>query len=221
MTKEKNTKNHVLIKGFFLMLMISSLSLSAFAQSTHLETVKRIDAERNQRAAMQAAIEDSESAKQLKLLVDSGNYKAILAAAETRDPTLLPYLRILASDKEKRMRRQSAAFYAHVALAKFAESGTFDEILSELARKDNRWIREAAIFKLALIGSKESFRLLLALLDDHSYIPSEAIDLPAISVSRTVMSSLAQTVDCPPESSMRFSVDAWKAWFERNRHLID
>lgn len=75
--------------------------------------------------------------------------------------------------------------------------------------------------KLGLIASKEAYRILYGLLDDHTRPPSEAKDMFYPTRSVATMSVLAITVKDPPTGRDRNSVEAWKTWFERNRHLID
>ena len=222
MTNKETTERYMLNKAIVWFLAILILSLTALAQATHEETVKRKELARKQKAEMQMAIQDSESAKRLKLLVDSGNSKSILEASETRDQSLLPYLRIIASNEDQRTRRESAAFYAHIALARFEESGIFDEILREID-SDNNAVQDAGISKLTLISSKAAYRRLFKLLDDFKDRQSSDgnPDIAWGSKSRATMSFLSQTVANPPTGRDRYNVEAWKAWFAKNKHLID
>lgn len=106
-----------------------------------------------------------------------------------------------------------------VALVKLGEDEYYQRILLEI-RSDEPSFRVRAIRKLAQIKSKESYRKLYELLDDTSG-SKQGSDYVIAPLNHYVMESLLQTVEDPPTGSKRYDPEVWKAWFEKNRHLIE
>lgn len=202
-------------------MALAVMSVGVYAQPDHAESMRRQEINRQKEAALKAAAGMSETANALKVKVDQGKSGVILEAVNSGDKSLIPYLKLLASDSRARSRNGSAAFEAHVGLAILGDDEAFAQILEEVGKKDSHRVLASAHAKLALIGSKESYRILYEALDDHTNEPSEASDMFFSTVSHGVMSLLAKTVKNPPTGKDKYSVDAWKAWFERNRHLIE
>ena len=209
-------------KTAFIFMGVVLIAISTNAQPDYLEQLRRQELKKQQEVALQLAADTSVTAKVLKAKVDACESGAILAAAESMDTTLIPYLKLLAADEERRKRRNSVAFEAQVALAKLGDNEAFSQILDELESVKRGQIEgSAVIMKLGLIARKEGYRILYGLLDDQNRPPSEAKDMFYPTRSVATMSVLAITVKDPPTGKDRYSVEAWKTWFERNRHLID
>ncbi len=177
---------------------------------------------RQKEAALQQAAEKSESAMALKAKVDEQKEGVILEAVKTGDRSLTPYLKQLASNETQRSNQNSYAFQAHAALAKLGDENALQEILDEL-KSDNLRVKGSAIAKLALVGSKTAYRKLFELLDDTLHRPTGVGDVYG-SNSRVAMIYLGKTVENPPRlpnGNVERSIPAWKAWFAKNKHLIE
>jgi HEAT repeat protein len=148
----------------------------------------------------------------------------IIEATKTEDPALIPHLKVLASDEKARVIKGSAEFQAHIALAKLGEAFALPEIFAEVDRP-NSLTRSGAIAKLAQIGTREAYHKLYVLLDDSS-VREERIIVDEIirPNSELVMQELCELFsDAPKKKNGVVSYDdaAWKAWFDKNRHLIE
>jgi len=206
--------------GTLLLLIMATV---ATAQDNS-EFERRQQQKQQKESTLQQAVAASASAKALKAKVDAQESDVILEAAKTGDKSLIPYLKLLATGEFKRTIEGSAAFEAHVALVKLGEEEASTEIFAELDSESPR-VQNAAIAKFALVGNKVAYKKLYELLDDIANRSSETTDVAYGSKSRTVMVYLGRTVDNPPllpnGNVNYYDISVWKAWFAKNKHLIE
>jgi HEAT repeat protein len=168
----------------------------------------------------------SPSAKQLKAVVKEGNYDAILAAGKSNDRTLIPYLKTLASKSGSKSLENSAAFKAHVALAELGDEEAIGEILAEVDASDP-YMQDSAMKKLSYIKGQKAFAKLYSLLDDFAERADPNVKSGVVYFPRASMAVLflSQMVENPPTAigvyGTRENVELWKAWFEKNKHLLE
>lgn len=209
---------------FLAIILLLTLTSISFAQGITEEFERRQEQTRQREAALQQAANASPSAKTLKAKVDAQESDVILEAAKTGDQSLKPYLKLLAADKERRSRNGSAAFQAHIALAKLGDKEVLPEIFAELNASEV-WVQDAAIAKLARIGGKEAYRKLYELLDDMTNRDKIIDDDVIRPKAFTVMRQLGEVVENPPRFPngliQDLEVAPWKAWFAKNKHLIE
>ncbi len=198
---------------------------SAFAQDD--SDIKQWREQRRQKeAALQEAADVSESAKALKKKVEQGDRKPILEAGGTGDRTLIPYLKLLAADDKLASRNAtgSEAFYAHAALGKLGDKEALKQIFEGVDAL-NPAAQDASMHKLALIGTKEAYRTLYKLLDDNAPRGGTAPDIGYFPRAQGVMFLLGEIVADPPRLANGnvnvFDANVWKAWFAKNKHLIE
>jgi len=110
-------------------------------------------------------VQPSEAAQHLREAVKHNDHRAILEAGDTGDPTLIPYLRRLASDAEARNNYNRPSYYAHVALAKLGDKDAINQILSDVDNESSA-IQDRGINKLGLLGGEIALKKLYELLDD-------------------------------------------------------
>jgi len=191
----------------------------------------------------------SDSAKALAERVRVGDYQSVLDAGGTGDTSLIPYLKVLAS--------QGKSPWPQMALAKLGEKDYVDEIFAEVDNADPM-VQDRAIEKLVYLGDKTSLRRLYQLLDDATpredpscpkdpvafaeYIkkhPQEQngnlrCDVIFFSRRSTVMhvldGALKNYPDVPPpylendprpEKWQEKRASLWKEWFENHKYLIE
>ena len=181
--------------------------------------------------AMDAIANFSTSLKELSQRGERG--KMIIEAGKTGDRTLIPHLRVLADDKghlggltsyERMPRSQpnSAAFLAHIALAKLGDSNVLPEVFAELESVD-AMTQDAAVAKLGQIGGKEAYRKLFQLLDDtssRSHPPDNPV-IPIAEHAMDVLSDLFSDTPRKPNGMTNYDRADWKTWAAKNKHLID
>lgn len=197
--------------------ILAALAMPAGAQRS--EDVEKLRRHNEQNRQNQAAIDDallrSVTAVAIHKSTGDERIRLLSEAVRTRDLSVIPYLRALIKAN------WDGLFDVDVTLVKLGEMDIFDKIVRD-TRSDVPRDRYTAIAKLAQIKSKDSYRKLYELLDDESF-PKGRVDGDSIlqSTSALVMDQLSITVANPPKGSDRFDKNAWKAWFEKNRHLID
>jgi hypothetical protein len=215
---EKNMK----IKIFLLLVTCFLVTLDVSAQ--HSEMLKREQARmelaRKKRAALDAIAGISPALNALR----ENAVGMIIEATKTKDPALIPHLKVLASDEKWRSMTGTAEFQAHIALAKLGEPFALQEIFSEVDSRDTL-TRSAAVAKLAQIGSVDTYRKLYVLLDDSTVRDDNKSNDEVIRPnSELVMEELGKIFkDVPrrPNGVVLYDTTAWKAWFEKNKHLIE
>ena len=206
---------------FLLSMVVVVTAINLNAQPDYVESMRRQEVKMQREATLQAAADVSDSARALKAKVDAQEYGAILEAVKTQDSSLIPYLKLVASDEAARSRSGSFAFEAHVGLVKLGDAEAFSQILTEFEAENRGLLNGASLMKLGLIANKQAYRLLYTTLDNDFRPSSGARDVFFPTRSVSAMSVLAITVKDPPTAKDTYNVQAWKAWFERNRHLID
>jgi hypothetical protein len=84
-------------------------------------------------------------------------------------------------------------------------------------------LRIVAVEKLARIGTKDAYRKLYDLLDENTVSDPGPTNRDYITppLSWYVMERLMGIVENPPTGPNRYSVEVWKSWFEKNKHLIE
>lgn len=208
-----------------LMILVASFLLSApsFAQDPALGRLIREETEKadRDRAAMNKAMSSSPPARALhERLLQTGLSERDLSPAMAKvisagDRSVIPYLKArLNADYGGRSQIE-------VVLVRLGEKEYVDEAIRELA-SDNFNIQHLALWKLSMFGTREAYRKLYELLDDES--PRGKVGdrhFLVRSWAYMVKDTLAATAEDPPQGADRYSTAAWKAWFEKNRHLID
>ncbi len=209
---------------FLLFAIYTLLTLTAFAQDPEPARIELIENQRQKTAALEAIFELSPATKALRGKANVSMGDLIAEATKTGDPALKPHLKVLARERESRTSIGSAGSQAHIALAKLGDTEAFSEILSEL-NDHEIWVQDTAIAKLARIGSKEAYQKLYQLLDDMTNRDKSVDDLIIRPKAFTVMRKLGEVIDNPPRLPNGLindiEVAPWKAWFAKNKHLID
>jgi len=211
---------------FFANLVLMMLASVTLAQDNSA-LVQRERKEQRAKAALQKAVKDSPAAKALSMKVSAGESGAILEAAATGDQSLIPYLKLLAT-KEFRSSQEGGAVDAHIALIKLGDEEALAQVIAE-TKDSSPSVQDVAIRKLARAGTKKAFQKLYELLDDTAerhpnpilgrdemYSPNNAV---------VAMYELAEVVDNPPVKKNSVpsinDIPLWKAWFDKNKHLIE
>ncbi len=214
-------------KTIFLLFAISMLlTITAFAQDPESSRMarERSAKQRLKTAALEAILELSPAAKALRGKVNVSMGDLIAEATKTGDPALKPHLKVLAVERESRISIGSAGSQAHIALAKLGDMEAFSEILAEL-NDDEIWVQDTAIAKLARIGGKQAYRKLYELLDDMTNRDKSVDDLIIRPKAFMVMRQLGEIIENPPRLPNGLindlEVAPWKAWFAKNKHLIE
>ncbi len=196
-----------------LLLLVATVNIAVAQDNSKYEEWKQQKQQRE--AAFEQTITASPAAKILHEKLEQNvspeeNGKIILAAGKAGDKSVIPYLKLLAVKDP---------FYADVALAQLGENEYYEKILAELNN-----IRYTAISKLVLIGNKAAYKKLYELLNDTS-VPPVSGDILHSSKSEIVMIYLGREVKNPPRlpngNVNTTDVADWKAWFARNKHLIE
>jgi HEAT repeat protein len=209
-------------KIFLLLVTCFFMTLGVSAQDP--DKIKKVEAyfefARKKNAALDAIAGISPALSALR----ENAVGMIIEATKTEDPALIPHLKVLASDEKWRSKTGRAEFQAHIALAKLGEPVALQEIFSEVDSRDYL-IRSAAVAKLAQIGSKDAYRQLYELLDDTTVRDdNKANDVIIYPNSKLVMEELGKIFkDVPrrPNGVVSYDTAAWKAWFEKNKRLIE
>lgn len=206
------------------------LITSALAQDIESERRFRELAEKQRResVALEAIFNIAPNAKALQEQANGNAVNFIAEAAKSGDKALLPHLKVLAADKEARVRKGSAAYEAHIALAKLGDAEVLPEVFNELEVEDPS-VQSTAIAKLVQIGGKEAYRKLYQLLDDlgkpATNQDKSACDVVHIPTAWVVINHLRESVSNPPRDAKgsldHYDTSLWKAWFEKNKHLIE
>lgn len=170
------------------------------------------------RAAMEKSFIDYPQAKDLRDVLMSATTsqdcsQAIYPFVEQNERRIIPYL------KTHLELYNVCKSEINVALVRMGEDEYYQRILSEL-KSDVPVVRVKAIEKLSLLKSKESYRKLYELLDDTSGGKSGS-DYIVRQMNYYVMDRLLRTVENPPTGPTRYDPAVWKAWFEKNKHLIE
>lgn len=79
-------------KTAFIFMGVVLIAISTNAQPVYVEQLRRQELKKQQEVALQLAADTSVTAKALKAKVDACESGAILAAAESMDTSLIPYL---------------------------------------------------------------------------------------------------------------------------------
>lgn len=183
-----------------------------------------------------AQIEENSTVENIKAQVNEGKRDAILEAANTGDIALIPYFKELASNVKARQNSNSAAFFAHIALAKLNDMEAFNEILAEV-NSDDPYKQDSGIIKLGYIGNRDAYKKLYELLDDDEprenplcrkafefeiQKPVSTCDVIFFPRNVTAILALLLTVPDPPTKSRiptPETIQLWKAWFVKNNLL--
>ncbi|MBX3299640.1 MAG: hypothetical protein KF736_09280 [Acidobacteria bacterium] len=212
--------NGNLVRGLILALGLTLFATYGSAQDPEIlrKSQEMNDVARANRAAAEKAFADFPQAEELRRQLNSAASpaaceKAVAPYITQNERRIVPYLNAhLALYRD-------CGIAISVALVKLGDNGHFQVILEELT-SEILGVRTRAIEKLSLIQSKESYRKLYELLDDTSG-GEYGSDFAVLPTNRYVVECLSRTIAYGPKGMDRFSPDAWKAWFERNRHLID
>jgi hypothetical protein len=141
--------------------------------------------------------------------------QAISEIVQANDRSLVPYL------KARLILNNEGWVYIEVALVRLGEREYFDKTVAELKSKDIM-IPYYAVWKLSLLKTKDAYRLLYELLDDETpRVEKQSIDFHVQTLSALVKERLASMADNPPKGIDVYETKAWKAWFARNKHLIE
>jgi len=213
-------------KTIFLVIMLLLVTANVAPAQDNSKFEQMQEAKRQKEVVLQWAADMSSTARELKTKVDAQEVGVILEAAKTGDQSLKPYLKILAANEQRRTNMNSVEFEAHTALAKLGDEEALLQILTELDSKQHPVVRIGAIRKLSFVGSKSAYRKLYELLDDTAPLRDNTShsDVSYVSIAENVMRELARAVDAPPQMSSNrttANVAEWKAWFAKNKHLIE
>ena len=142
------------------------------------------------------------------------------------------------------MIKGTAAFKAHIALAKLGNASALREINEEIDQKDPR-IQDIAIDKLYIVGGKPAFQKLYQLLDDT--VPRDdpaceaslkqlkrkhpeggncdlCCDLIYFTRSEMATWYLSKLANDPPTPRNHLAsskeIPLWKGWFRRHKELL-
>jgi len=213
-------KNKVLLTLFVLLAVTVNIAVA----QDNSEFERRQQQKQQKETTLQQAADISPTAKVLKAKVEQGDEGAILEAAKTGDQSLKPYLKALAADEQRRTNQNSSAFAAHIALAKLRDDEALQQIFAELKSEDFS-VQDSAIAKLALSSQKAAYRKLYELLDDTEPRQSRSSHGFYNTKSVIVMYELGRAVENPPLLANGMVNDryisAWKAWFAKNKHVIE
>lgn len=207
-----------------LILLFAPLLLWApsYAQDPAVGRVIRDKADKYiaDQSAMERAASSSASARALhyrlsKISSESDFTRALDNVVSSGDKSVIPYL------KARLDADHSGKNEIEVALVRLGETEYFDRAVEELSSRDVT-IQNVAIWKLSMFKTKEAYRKLYELLDDESVRDVDGHgDYVVPSLAFMVKDRLASTVQSPPIGGYKYSTTAWKAWFEKNRHLIN
>ena len=148
-------------------------------------------------------------------VVDRERVEILQEAVKTGDRGIIPYL------KARRELGLGPAQHLDLALVALGETQYVDNAIEDL--KSSAYVIQVdAIWRLARFKTKESYRKLYELLDDET---NRATALDTHSIVRTLASvtkdELLATVEDPPKGKDAYDTAAWKAWFAKNKQLIE
>ena len=142
--------------------------------------------------------------------------KILQEAVKTGDRSIVPYL------NARWEMGLGPAQHLDIALVALGETQYVDKTIEDLKSEDAA-IRYYAVWRLARFNTKESYRKLYELLDDDASRDDHrgADDYVIMPMSWVTMEILRSTVKGPPRGKDAADRAAWKAWFQKNKHLID
>lgn len=215
------------MKNIFSFLFVSLVVFVSAMVAKVQEPVERQQArtEKNRKVAVAKSVIENEvnsslSSRRLdeRLLAvskDNDFSQIISEIVRANDRSVIPYLkaRLVVFDRRN--------LDIEVALVKLGDREYFDKAVTDLSSTDVI-LPYYAVWKLSLFKTKEAYRKLYELLDDETNRDENPSDDAVIeTLSSIVKDRLAQTVDNPPQGMDKYNTKVWKAWFARNKRLIE
>lgn len=215
------------MKNIFSFLFVSLVVFVSATVAQVQEPLERQQArsEKNRKVAAAKSVIESEvnSSLAIKNLderlsavsKDNDFSQIISEIVRANDRSVIPYLkaRLVVYDRRN--------LDIEVALVKLGDTEYFNKAVTDLSSRDVV-VPYYAVWKLSLFKTKEAYRKLFELLDDETNRDDNPNDDAVIeTISSIVKDRLAQTVDNPPQGMEKYNTKVWKAWFARNKHLIE
>jgi hypothetical protein len=203
------------IIGLLVVAMV--LSISAFGQDPDAlrQLAERVEKSRREQAAIDQGVEYSRTARAIHESSGKERSRLLSDAVQAGDSSIIPYLIAAVAAN------WSGSPELEVALVQLGEKEYFDKTVTELSSKDAT-VRYYAIWKLAMFKTKGAYRKLYELLDDEAVRDDgDHGDYIVLPLAHIAKERLASTVDNPPKGKDAYDTAAWKAWFAKNKHLIE
>lgn len=216
--KNKNRVNQIAV--FFCLILITGIVYPQDQQILQ-ESQARQERDRKKISELTIVLGSTPQARALQSKLNSARStleceNALKEYVSSENKSIVPYL------KAQMEVGSGCQIEIQVALVKLGELDYLNKIIQDLSSQTivNRII---AVEMLAKIGSKEAYKKLFELLDDNEDMNPGLMnrDYVVPPLSRYTVEWLGKTVANPVTGKDRYSVEAWKEWFERNRHLID
>jgi hypothetical protein len=149
-------------------------------------------------------------------VIDDERVAILQAAVKSGDRSIVPYL------EARREMRLGPAQELDLALVALGATEYVNSAIEDLKSED-AGTRYWAVWRLARFNTKEAFRKLYELLDDNKSRDDHrgANDYVIEPMSWVTMEILSSTVEDPPKDKDAHNAAAWKAWFARNKQLIE
>lgn len=204
----------VIVSAAFL---FSTVTLAQNPETERLARAKTEKAQQDRTKIEQTLIESKaarELDKRLSVITSEAELRKVMSeSVAAGDKTVVPYLKA----------RLEANYFGkndtEIALVRLGEKEYLDKTIGELSSTDDG-IRSAAVWKLSMFKTREAYRKLYELLDDETVQDGKDHgDYLVPSLSRLVMEKLASSVENPPHRT--HDKAEWKAWFARNKSLIE
>jgi hypothetical protein len=208
------------LKSAALLLMCGMIAFSSTALGQKNDSTAAIEKQRREMESLETSsrLNPASIALHQRLsntVVENERISFIQEAVRAGDRSVVPYL------KARLEGGFGPANYLDVGLVALGESSYVDKAIEEL-KSNNYVVQVDAIWKLTRFKTKESYRKLYDLLDDMTNRdPDPNDDALYRPLAYVVMDELSSTVENPPKGKGSNDAAAWKAWFARNKQLIE